>query len=381
MTTSVALSAVFRADQSVGGVYSVFENLARGMSVVCADPHTAGAYDVTVFHTRPEIPDECAALHWRQVRHRFGRFATEARIALQHGAEFDGLLCLNYFTPPIVRAARAVTIIHDLQYVHLPELCPPRKRLWLKACHAVTLRKCHRVVAISQAVRQDILKQYGEKWSDRVDVIWNPVSFDRFDGGGGPSLTGGRPYIFCVGVDRPQKNLFRLVQAFHRLADQFPDHVLVIAGQVRSLLRLPREQSADAEHHMPPTTNLVEQLGLAGRVRITGFVSDEQLGNLYRGADVCVLPSLFEGFGMTAVESLGMGCATLVSDLPVLREVTMNSAHYFADPRDVGGMADAIGAILRNPSAYKPDAPLSGRIRESFSPRNIARQYLELFRA
>jgi glycosyltransferase involved in cell wall biosynthesis len=379
MTTSVALSAIFRADQSVGGVYSVYENLARGMSAVCSDPNTAGAYDVTVFHTRPEIPEGRDALRWRQVRHRFGRFVTEARIALQHGAEFDGLLCLNYFTPPIVRARRAATIIHDLQYVHLPELCPTRKRLWLKACHEITLRKCHRVVAISQAVRQDILKQYGGKWSDRVAVIWNPVSFERFDGGGSPSVTGGRPYIFCVGVDRPQKNLFRLVQAFHRIAGDFPDHVLVIAGQVRSLLRLPREQSTDAVRHMPPTTNLVEQLGLEGRVHITGFVSDQELGRLYRGADVCVLPSLFEGFGMTAVESLGLGCATLVSDLPVLREVTLNSAHYFPDPQDVSGMADAIRAILRNPAAYRPDAALSSQVRECFSPRNVARQYLELF--
>ena len=63
---------------------------------------------------------------------------------------------------PIVRANRVVTIIHDLQYIHFPEHWPLLRRLRMRACHETTLRKCDAVVSISQAVKDDILKFYGD---------------------------------------------------------------------------------------------------------------------------------------------------------------------------------------------------------------------------
>jgi glycosyltransferase involved in cell wall biosynthesis len=129
---------------------------------------------------------------------------------------------------------------------------------------------------------------------------------------------------------------------------------------------------------MPGAADLVKHLELTDHVRVTGFVSDEHLGALYHRATMCVLPSLFEGFGMPAVESLAMGKPTLVSGLPVLREVTLDSAHYIDDPTNVEAMADAICAILDSPDKFQPAPQLVERVRDCFSPREIAQQYLRV---
>ena len=181
-------------------------------------------------------------LHWQEVSQRFGRFAAESRVAAWDGRRNDALLFLNYHTPLSVRARRAVTIVHDLQYRHMPEFFSSAKRMRLRCCHEITLRKCHRVVAISRAVKDDMLRAYGSRWQDRIEVIWNPVSVERFDGTETHGVTGGRPYILCVSVDRPQKNLYRLVRAFAAVHEKHPDVCLVFAGQLRSKRRDARER-------------------------------------------------------------------------------------------------------------------------------------------
>jgi glycosyltransferase involved in cell wall biosynthesis len=381
MASSIGIPAIFREDQRAGGVYSVFANLLRGFAELLDVSPSSDPFELTVFHGRVTPLHKDPRFHWRRVIDRLGRFAAETRIAAYPGCKLDALLLLNYHTPPVIRASRAVTIIHDLLYLHMPEYCSRQKLAWLKWCYALALRKCHRVVTISGAVKQDLLRLHGERWSDRIEVIWNPVSVDRFASEVEVNFTSGRPYILCVSVDRPPKNLYRLIKAFALVRKRFPDHCLVLAGQLRTQRRDWRERSAAVDETMPAAADLVDQLDLHNHVRVTGFIPDEQLGALYRGATMCVLPSLFEGFGMPAVESLAMGKPTLVSGLPVLREVTLGSAQYIDDPANVDAMAESIGAILDRPARFQPTPELVERVRERFSPREIARQYLQVLTA
>lgn len=378
MVPSVGITGIFRRDQLVGGVHSVFENLTLGFSELICSPSRDRDVGITVFHGPAESVRRDERLTWCQVPNRFGRFLTESRIALREGRQLDALLFINYHTPLVVRAGRAVTIIHDLQWRHLPEFYGATKRLWLNWAHLVTLKKCRRVVAISQAVKDDILLQYGDRWENHIEVIWNPVCVERFENGSGRDFTGGRPYVLCVAVDRPQKNLFRLIQAFAQVREKHREFCLVLAGQLRSLRRDPRERTGVVAQTMPSAADLVERLQIADHVRVTGFISDQELGCLYRGATMCVLPSLFEGFGMTAVESMAMGKPTLVSGLPVLREITFHAAQYLDDPTDVGAMAEAIDEIITSSDRYRPDARIMEKMRIAFSPQTIAQQYLRV---
>lgn len=379
MTKSLAISGIFRSDQLAGGFYSFFENLLRGLVALQADREFHNAFAMTVFHGRTPIPWYDSRVLFRRAPDSLGRFAANAWVGAVASRGFHAALFPSYFTPPIVRAQRVVTVIHDLQFRHLPRFFSPVKWQWLDACHRVALAKCDAVVAISDVVRTDILNQYGAKWETRVHTIHNPVALDRFDAQGDPAqFTGGRPYVMCVAMDRPQKNLHTLIRAFDQIKDRFPDHLLVMVGQLRRLRPDRREKAADIARELPSTEDLVMALGLQNRVVITGFATDAQLGGLYRSASAFVLPSLFEGFGMPAVEALALGAPTLVSNLPVLREVTLGAAQYLENPECAGEMAERIVEILNNVNAARPPNDLMQELRRHYAPRTIAHKYCEL---
>jgi glycosyltransferase involved in cell wall biosynthesis len=379
MSSSFAINAIFRPDQFAGGPYRYLENLLRGFAALRADPSFDDAFSATVFQGRAPLPWQSPDLQFRFTPRRLNRFMAAAWVGAAGSNGFDAVLFPNYFTPPIVRARRTVTVVHDLQFRHLPRFFSPVKWRWLDACHRLTLAKADAVVAISDVVRDDILNQYGAKYEARVHTIHNPVSLDRFDDGEDPSaFTGGRPYIMCVAMDRPQKNLHTLIRAFHGIKDRYPDFLLVMVGQLRRLRPDRREKSDDIARDLPPTEDRVASLGLSDRVVITGFVSDSVLGGLYRGASAFVLPSLFEGFGMPAAEALALRTPTLVSDLPVLREVTLGAARYLANPSSQDELAEQIAEILDNIDAARPTSELAEAIRNHYAPPTIARQYYEL---
>jgi glycosyltransferase involved in cell wall biosynthesis len=375
---SFGISGIFRRDQLAGGFYSFFENLVRGFATLQRESRTSDAFELTVFHGRVGVARAEPEIAMKPVPDQWGRFAANVWVGAIASHGLDGMLFPSYFTPPIVRAGRVVTVFHDLQFRHMPQFFSKTKWQWLNICHKLALRRCDTVVAISEVVRQDILNQFGTKWEERVQTIHNPISLDRFDGKCEQEFTEGRPYIMCVAMDRPQKNLHTLIRSFDKIKDRFPDHFLVMAGQLRRHRPDRREKSADIATAMPPVEDLVHQLGLQDRVKVTGFVSDAELGALYRGASMFVLPSLFEGFGMPAVEALALGTPTLLSDLPVLREVTLGGALYVSDPQSVGDLAGHMADVLDNVDAARPSPEFMNNLRSHYAPQAIARQYFDL---
>jgi glycosyltransferase involved in cell wall biosynthesis len=372
------MCAFYREDQFASGAYSCAENLMRGFAGLLGSETERPPFELDVFHGAKGLRWTNERISYRRISDPRGRFPAEIRVGLVDSAGFDAVLFPNSFTPPIVRSRRVITVIHDLQYMLLPEYWPLAKRIWMRANHAITLRRCDAVVAISQTVRNDILTHYGHRWESRVHAIWNAISIDRLTRPAQQVFTNGRPYILCAAVDRPPKNLSTLIRAFALLRHKFPDHCLVLAGQLRTEDRTWRQRSASVEAKFPGAMDLINELGINRDVLVTGFIPDEQLGALYRDAALFVLPSLFEGFGMPAVEALAMGAPTLVSDLPVLREVTLNAAHYIADPLDANQMADEIAQILASGEAARPTIELRNDLRHRVAPETIAGQYLKL---
>jgi glycosyltransferase involved in cell wall biosynthesis len=378
MPRSLAIAGHFQKHQMVGGVASVFQNLSRGIEELILRDDEFRDLRVAVFHGPAGVPYRSPQFEYQQTSGAGGRFAAETRIAAGRVKGFDATLFPNYFTPPLVRSRRTATVIHDLLHVHFPDVVTPRKRMWLTACHQWTLRRADAVVTITQAVKDDVLRRYGDRWSDRVTAIWNPIAFNRLDGDATQQVSGGRPYLLGVAVDRPSKNLFTLIRAFKLMRDRLPDFCLVLAGELRSSRPAHERHSAQVQEKMPSTVDLVRDLDLADHVKITGFVSDEELGGLYRGASAFVLPSLFEGFGMPPIEAMALGVPTLVTDIPPLREITMGKAHYLRDPMNAAEMAEQIVAIIGDGAAAKPSAETISLFRHSFAPATIAKKYLNV---
>lgn len=341
----------------------MLRNLLRGLDSIAADDDefvTVGPVDLASGHEN---------LRHQQMTTKGNRFVGDFMTARAFSKRADAILFPNYFTPPwIYGSTRVGTVIHDLNYRYFPGQFNTRKRLWLRAAHRQTLHRADDIVAISNFVKEDILRFHSDRWRDKVSVIPNPISWDRFE----PRSQGFRRlpeiYVLAVAAAYPHKNLATLVRAFSLLSPRHNEAHLVIAGQVGSRLVGVSTTSKIA--------GLVESLGLEHRVVELGHVTDGDLGHLYRRATAFAFPSLFEGFGMPPVEALGFGLPVVTTTAAAIPETTLGQAIYVSDPTDPRELATVIDEVLLDPDRYRPREP--GVIRRHYAPDRIARLYYEV---
>lgn len=177
---------------------------------------------------------------------------------------------------------------------------------------------CDVVFVNSEFTGQDVVETLGVS-AERVRVA-RPAAKDVFRPEG-PTEDLGAPYILTVATLEPRKNLQALVEA-HRLLGG--DILLAVVG-------------AEGWGEQP----LLDD----PRIRRLGYVSDEELARLYRGAGVAVYPSRFEGFGIPVIEAMACGVPIVVSSHKSLDEASGEAA-VRADPEDPVAIAAAIDRAL-----------------------------------
>jgi glycosyltransferase involved in cell wall biosynthesis len=369
---NIVVSAHFVYSARVGGAEPMLYNLLGGLSQECATV-------TAICANRGNLdPVALSGLERSGVRvlERGGpgpRFISEQRACLDGDIRGDVTLFPNYFVPPITpsRLGRIACVLHDMQFRHFPQYFSTRKRMWLRAALELAVRKADRVIVISEFVRNDIIRIYGERLAHKLSVVPNPISWRRFQAptaGLAPPLR--RPYILSVAAQYSHKNLDVLIRGFAQLAQHDADTALVLCGQSYATLRGGGGERINLH-------GLIAQLGITDRVLMTGHVDDAQLGAWYRGASVFAFPSLFEGFGMPAVEALGLGLPVLTTRCAAIPETTLGLATYVDNPTDSGEWADRLGNLLRNPVAYTPDLQTVRAVRERYDTARIARAYVD----
>jgi glycosyltransferase involved in cell wall biosynthesis len=355
----------------VGGAEQMFYNLVHGMvrrgaelTLLCGsttnlDPH---------FINELKQHETVRLVEWGG---GMRRFVAEQGACLNRSLHSDAVLFPNYFVPPLVsrKLGRIVTVLHDLQYRYFPENFSSYKRVWLDHALRLALHKADTLVVISNSVRDDLLSWLGNDHANKICVIPNPVSWDRFgdDLAAAPPLP--NPYVLTVAAQYAHKNLVTLVRAFASVARVDPDIQLVFCGQEFGSLLGVTGRGADL-------SALAAELGIAERVHFTGYLGDAELGRWYRGATMFAFPSLFEGFGMPPVEALGFGLPTLTSRISSLVETTLGSAHYVDAPLDATEWADRILEIMRNPAIFRPSSQQVAKLKAVYHPERVAELYL-----
>jgi glycosyltransferase involved in cell wall biosynthesis len=193
------------------------------------------------------------------------------------------------------------------------------------------------VVTVSETCRSEIIERYRLP-EEKVVCVYNgpgaaaqPLSDDeaRLELTRLGTGNAGRPYVLAVGNLQPRKNLVRLISAFRELVESGQDLELVIAGP----------------EHFRSEQVLAAAQGVRDRIRFTGYLDDRQLAACFRGAAVFAFPSLFEGFGIPALEAMSHDVPVACSGGGALREVCGDAAEYF-DPLDVHSIASALRRVL-----------------------------------
>jgi len=238
-------------------------------------------------------------------------------------------------TPLLINPANLAPLAFNHNLVHIFDAAALRQPDWYSNLYAsyqarilpLIARRAEAIVTGSEFSKAELIELLGVDGS-KVHVIAGGVD-ERFapaaDADGAQANLGlTAPYVLCVASRTARKNLASLEPAARLLAAEGIE--LVVAGGDRPQFK---EQAA------------------RGAVRFLGYVDDAQLPGLYAGARAFVLPSLHEGFGLTALEAMASGVPTVLSTAGALPEVG-GSAALYADPLDPLAIAEQVLAAIGN---------------------------------
>jgi glycosyltransferase involved in cell wall biosynthesis len=227
-----------------------------------------------------------------------------------------------------VAARRSAVMVHDLATRVGPEWFRRELRLY-GALSLAAARRADVVLTVSEQVADELA--VAGVAPKRISIVRSAIAED-FRRASDDDIAAvrarfalNRPFILHVGWADPRKDAATLAAAHLQVLEEDP-HDLVLAGL--------------AHRNFAPVV-----LPEAPSIRRVGFVSDAELRALFSGAAAFAFPSRYEGFGLPPIEAMACGTATLVSDLPALRESTEGRAVYVA-AGDVEAWADALRAAL-----------------------------------
>ncbi len=315
---------------------------------------------------RDDFPPEGENWHY----HVFGprklwtQFALPLRLYITKKRP-DVFFSPGHYAPRFSPVPQVISIM-DLAFFHFPEYFTKKDLTQLKSWTAYSVRKAEAIITISNASKDDIIKQYNIP-DEKIYVIYPGIKERK-------TL---KPHVYTmnelktkysilfVGTLQPRKNILRLIEAFSILSKKraFSDIDLVIVGKkgwsYEEILKAPKKFS------------------IADRVKFLDFVPDEDLPLLYQNAQCFVLPSLYEGFGLPVLEAMKHNCPVITSNVSSLPEAGGDAAVY-VDPLSVDDIAEKLEKVLSDKNLRHTMIEKGRKQIQKFSWEMSAKETLEV---
>lgn len=279
----------------------------------------------------------------------------------------DGIRPNNPEVPTVVTISDLTTFLFPETHNLINRLVHQRKLSWAS-------QYADRVIAISEATKQDII-EIGDIPASRIDVVPLGCGVPRelitdlsTEQAQRVAIRYGlepNRYILSVGTIEPRKNQLELLRAFQSIQERFPEYTLVFAGKPGWKTRAIEQEFRAAEQQ--------------GQVQILGFVPDQDLAALYRGAAVMAYPSLYEGFGHPIVEAMVAGTPVLTSNVSSMPEVAGDAA-VLVDPHERKSIQQGLEKLLSSSELRKQLSQKGKKRARQFSWEQTARKTLDTYR-
>lgn len=268
----------------------------------------------------------------------FPRLWTHLRLSWEMARCPPDALFVPSHVLPLIHPRISLVTVHDLGYLYFPQAHPWRQRLYLDLSTRWNAQAATHLLADSQATKSDLVSRYSvppEKitvaypgMDETLAPVRDPTAIKAVKARHG--IAG--DYFLYLGTLHPRKNLTRLVKAFakSKIKSQKPKIHLVLAGKCGWLY-----DDLFAQ---------VRGLGLEKQVLFPGYIPSEDKAALLSGALAFLFPSLYEGFGLPALEAQACGCPVVASTTSSLPEVAGDGA-LLVDAQDTAALAAAIQRI------------------------------------
>jgi glycosyltransferase involved in cell wall biosynthesis len=300
-------------------------------------------------------------------------YSLREQIEIPWAARGADLLHVPHYNAPLLHRGKLLVSIHDLIHISEPAFRRSVKG-WAYAMPVLNLaaRKADHIVTVSEYSKAQIVERLGVQPS-KITVIYNGVDGGFRCVGREPARSAVSaalglqvPYILFVGNLKPHKNISTLLRAFAllRKSKSIPQDLLIV-GDDKRWGSVRREESfrfgiGDATHFIP-------------------HVPQELLPKVYGAADLLVMPSTIEGFGLPVLEAMACGTPVVCSSTSCLPEVGGEAAVYF-DPGSAEELSFAIERVLCSPDLQDALRAKGLKRASHFKWEDSTRKHLELYR-
>ncbi len=340
-----------RADQPVGAAHTTTSQSSTTTPGQSASAHTQSAATGSASspaHTSApppsaDTPTPSAAKaddYGGDIMTQCERYATFCVAAItQRKLDFDVVHAHDWMTYPAGLAIARLTGKPLVTHIHSTEFDRSGEHI-NQRIYDIERRGMHgamRVVAVSQLTKNMVVSRYSVP-KQRVEVVYNGVEFAPAEGTGGIQQTD--KIVLYFGRITYQKGPSYFVRAAKRVLEKYNGVKFVVAG------------SGDLAQHMYEMAN---ELGIGHKILFTGFLRGKDIGRVFSMADLYVMPSISEPFGIAPLEAMSHDVPVLISKSSGVSEVLRHALKV--DFWDIDDMANKIVAVLRHP-------PLSSTLRE-----------------
>ncbi len=275
---------------------------------------------------------------------------------------------------PVWCPVKRITTVHDFYYEFLMENHPPEtirfyeriEKLYFSMVTRVCFKKSRAIIAVSNATRQEACRRY-PKSKDRIRAVHH----------GAPRVSQRATHlpnqfnILCVAKFMEHKGQHLLIDAFEKLLKDAPD----LVGGVHLTLR---GFQNDGDYYRTIKKRIAESRCFEC-MKIIPFSPADSLETIYKDADLVVLLSSYEGFGLPVLEAQGAGLPVLCSDIPVLREVGGEGAVY-VDRENQNAVVNALHHLISDAEYYAMISERAVANIQNFSWDEAASQTLDIYR-
>jgi len=227
------------------------------------------------------------------------------------------------------------------------------------------VQKCHHIIAPTEREKEELVRHYGAS-SEKISVVPCGVNLEQFKALDKAQARqylgfGNDKIILFVGRIDPLKGIDKLIKVLPYLRNIQELRLLVIGGGEHS------------QHEIEQLRKLACNLKIENSVAFLDLVKHEQLPYFYSAADVCVVPSYYESFGLVALESLACGTPVVATDVGDFKNIIREGeTGYVVRDNVPHRLADKIALLLSRPSTDKKSAQLIRATVSKFSWSNIA---------
>ena len=284
------------------------------------------------------------------------KFWTQIGLASEMMKNKPDVLFIPSYAIPQIHPSKTVVTIHGLEYKYFPECYSLKERLFLELNTKFSIKWASKIIVPSESTKKDLIKFYGVD-DGKISVVYHGVNSSKYQVVSIKQDFKKSFNVLFIGRLEKRKNIINLIKAFELFKNNFknPSNPLFQRGKCA----LPFSKGAGGIYNVKliiagkkgfgfsEIKKAMQKSLYSKDIILKDYISEEEKDELYKKADLFILPSFYEGFGLPILEAMSYGVPAICSNASSLLEVS-GDATLLIDPNNIQEMAEAMSKVFND---------------------------------